>query len=91
VRRPPQAIGAEGVVVSQCKAFVKEYVPQILDVISKMPPDAVCSSIGLCATGKTVKAAGRVAAAKQIAGAAVDEQQALMQVGRRPEAVGYRV
>jgi phytepsin len=42
------AIGAEPVLVQQCKAMVHEYLPEIIKLINNMPPLALCQSIGLC-------------------------------------------
>lgn len=42
------AIGAEPVLVEQCKELVHAYLPQIIDIINKMPPQAVCQTVGLC-------------------------------------------
>ena len=36
-----QAIGASGIFPAECKAFVKEYVPQILHALQILPPDQV--------------------------------------------------
>lgn len=35
------AIGAESAFTLQCKSLVRDYVPQIIDVINKMPLDQV--------------------------------------------------
>ncbi|KAL4423223.1 hypothetical protein ABPG77_000015 [Micractinium sp. CCAP 211/92] len=42
------AIGAEPVLVQQCKEMVHQYLPQIIKIINDMPPQAVCQSVGLC-------------------------------------------
>jgi phytepsin len=42
------AIGAESVVVEECKAVVHDYLPQMIKIIDSMPPQAVCATIGLC-------------------------------------------
>ena len=34
-----QAIGASGIFPAECRAFVKEYVPQILHALQILPPD----------------------------------------------------
>ena len=36
-----QAIGAQGIFPAECRAFVKEYVPQILHALEILPPDQV--------------------------------------------------
>lgn len=43
-----RAIGAEGVVPAECKAVVKQYVPEIMKAIVTLPPDEVCAAVGLC-------------------------------------------
>eukprot|EP00887_Chlorella_sp_A99_P000693 scaffold5.g693.t1 len=50
-----KAIGAEPVLVEQCKEMVHAYLPQILQIIHDMPPQArvcwqfaVCATLGLC-------------------------------------------
>ncbi|KAF8060302.1 APA1 [Scenedesmus sp. PABB004] len=43
-----KAIGAESAFSLQCKSMVAQYVPQILEIINKMPLDQVCTSVGLC-------------------------------------------
>jgi phytepsin len=42
------AIGAESVVVEECKAVVHDYLPQMIKIIDSMPPQAVCATLGLC-------------------------------------------
>ncbi|EFN51715.1 hypothetical protein CHLNCDRAFT_59800 [Chlorella variabilis] len=42
------AIGAEPVLVEQCKEMVHQYLPEIIKLINNMPPQAVCQSVGLC-------------------------------------------
>ena len=37
-----QALGGQGIIQAQCKAVIKEYVPQILQVIDTLPVDQVC-------------------------------------------------
>lgn len=37
--------------VQQCKELVHEYLPQIVKLITEMPPQAVCASLGLCGAG----------------------------------------
>lgn len=44
------AIGAEPVLVEECKAVVHDYLPQIIRIIDTMPPQALCSTLGLCST-----------------------------------------
>ena len=36
-----QAIGAEGVIPAECKAVVKQYVPEIMKAIVTLPADEV--------------------------------------------------
>ena len=36
-----QAIGAEGVIPAECKAVVKQYVPEIMKAIITLPADEV--------------------------------------------------
>lgn len=43
-----KAIGAESAYSLQCKTLVQDYVPQIIKMISQMPLDQVCTSVGLC-------------------------------------------
>lgn len=43
-----KAIHAESAITLQCKSLVKDYVPQIVDMIQKLPIDQVCSKLGLC-------------------------------------------
>ncbi|WIA23977.1 hypothetical protein OEZ85_013609 [Tetradesmus obliquus] len=43
-----KAIGAESAYSLQCKTLVQDYVPQIIQMISQMPLDQVCTSVGLC-------------------------------------------
>ncbi|KAL4434312.1 hypothetical protein ABPG75_000753 [Micractinium tetrahymenae] len=47
------AIGAEPVLVEQCKEMVHQYLPQIIKIINDMPPQAVCQSVGLCSAAGT--------------------------------------
>lgn len=47
-----KAIGAEPVLVEQCKELVHQYLPQIVKIIRDMPPEAVCSTLGLCGSAK---------------------------------------
>ncbi|PSC73535.1 aspartic ase A2 isoform X1 [Micractinium conductrix] len=42
------AIGAEPVLVEQCKELVHQYLPQLIKIINDMPPQAVCQTVGLC-------------------------------------------
>ena len=35
-------------VVEECKSLVHDYLPEIIKIINTMPPEAVCSSLGLC-------------------------------------------
>ncbi len=42
------AIGAESVVVEQCKMVVHDYLPEMIKIINSMPPQAVCTTLGLC-------------------------------------------
>lgn len=43
-----QAIGAQGVLPAECKAVVKQYVPEIMKAIVTLPADEVCAAVGLC-------------------------------------------
>lgn len=45
-----RAIGAEPVLVEECKEVVHDYLPQIIRIIDTMPPQALCSTLGLCST-----------------------------------------
>jgi phytepsin len=47
-----KAIGAEGVIPAECKAVVKEYVPEIMKAIVTLPADEVCAAVGLCDTSR---------------------------------------
>ncbi len=38
-----QALGGQGIIQAQCKAVIKQYVPQILEIIDTLPVDQVCS------------------------------------------------
>ena len=42
------AIGAEPVLVAQCKALVRQYVPQIVSLVRTMSDRRVCAALGLC-------------------------------------------
>lgn len=42
------AIGAEPVLVEQCKQLVKQYLPEIIKLINTMPAQAICQTVGLC-------------------------------------------
>ncbi|WPT18028.1 Aspartic proteinase A2 [Picochlorum sp. SENEW3] len=48
VEKLNKIIGGTSVVVEQCKEAVREYLPQILDIIDNTPAPAVCSAIGMC-------------------------------------------
>jgi phytepsin len=43
-----KAIGAEGVIPAECKAVVKQYLPEIMKAIVTLPADEVCAAVGLC-------------------------------------------
>lgn len=43
-----KAIGAEPILVNQCKSLVHQYLPEVVSIIDKLPPHAVCAAIGLC-------------------------------------------
>jgi hypothetical protein len=45
---PTQAIGAEPLVVEECKAMVHQYLPAIVKLINRLPPEGICASLGLC-------------------------------------------
>jgi phytepsin len=47
-----KAIGAESAFTLQCRSMVQQYVPQIIDIINKMPLDQVCAAVGLCSSGR---------------------------------------
>lgn len=47
-----QAIGAEPVLVQECKSVVRDYLPQIIKIIDTMPPQAICTTLGLCSDDK---------------------------------------
>jgi hypothetical protein len=40
-----QAIGAEGVIPAECKAVVKQYVPEIMKAIVTLPADEVTAPV----------------------------------------------
>lgn len=61
------AIGAESVVVEECKAVVHDYLPQILKIIDTMPPQAVCTTLGLCGDNAKVTAKRQAADAARMA------------------------
>ena len=62
------AIGAESVVVEECKAVVHDYLPQIIKIIDTMPPQAICSTLGLCGdSGSKVSAKRHAAEAAKMA------------------------
>lgn len=48
-----KAIGAEPVLVEECQQMVHQYVPQIISLINKMPPMAICATLGLCGATKS--------------------------------------
>jgi len=48
IARINAAIGAESVVVEECKTIVHDYLPQMIKIIDSMPPHAVCATVGLC-------------------------------------------
>lgn len=70
VPRPPsplQAIGAEPVLVEQCKEMVHAYLPQIIKLINDMPAQAVCATLGLCdGSGERSGGRGGVSAAYSV-------------------------
>ncbi len=37
-----QALGGQGIIQAQCKEVVKQYVPQIMEIINTLPVDQVC-------------------------------------------------
>lgn len=41
-----QALGGQGIIQAQCKAVIKQYVPQILEIIDTLPVDQVCCRCG---------------------------------------------
>ncbi|KAL6756264.1 aspartic peptidase domain-containing protein [Haematococcus lacustris] len=43
-----RAIGASSAIAMQCKAIVKEYLPEIIQAVQDLPLDAICGTIGLC-------------------------------------------
>jgi phytepsin len=49
------AIGAESVVVEECKSVVHDYLPQMIKIIDSMPPQAVCATLGLCGPSSSIK------------------------------------
>jgi phytepsin len=46
-----RALGAEPVLVEQCKELVHTYLPEIIDIINSMPPQAACATLGFCDGG----------------------------------------
>ena len=46
-----RAIGAEPVLVEQCKELVHGYLPEIIKIIDTMPPQAACATLGFCDAG----------------------------------------
>jgi hypothetical protein len=43
-----EAIGAEPVLVTECKAAVKQYLPQLISLIEAATSRGVCHHVGLC-------------------------------------------
>lgn len=43
-----KAIGAESAFSLQCKEMVHDYLPQILKLITQIPIDQICTTVGLC-------------------------------------------
>ncbi|XP_038060562.1 uncharacterized protein LOC119731463 isoform X3 [Patiria miniata] len=37
---------------TECDMFVKEYVPEILQLLATFPPDQICKELGLCTSSK---------------------------------------
>ena len=55
IARINNAIGAEPVLVQECKSVVHDYLPQILDLIGSMHPHGICKSLALCSNGHEAK------------------------------------
>lgn len=79
ISRINQAIGAEPVMVQQCKQMVNDYLPQILKIIDSMPPQAVCATIGLCSTSQSLaqEKKGGTAAHETISSSSSSSSQAM--------------
>lgn len=45
-------LGAESAFTLQCKTLVRDYLPGIIDAVQALPLDEVCTSVGLCASGR---------------------------------------
>jgi len=43
-----KVLGGESIVVKQCKNFVHEYLPILLDLAGSMDGDAICKAVGVC-------------------------------------------
>ena len=54
-----KAIGAEPVLVEECKSMVHTYVPQLAKIINSMPPQAACASLGLCDSPSAARLSAR--------------------------------
>lgn len=67
---PPQAIGAEPILVNQCKILVRQYLPEVVSIIDKLPPHAVCATIGLCDGRRSDQAARQSGSGVGVAGSA---------------------
>jgi hypothetical protein len=60
------AIGAEPVVVTECKAFVQQYLPQIMRLIESAASRRVCAELGICQAALTLAPADEISADNSI-------------------------
>jgi phytepsin len=51
VEKLNRMIGGTSVVVEQCKESIREYLPEIWDIIDSAHPAEVCSAVGFCTSG----------------------------------------
>ena len=56
VEKLNKMIGGTSVVVEQCKESIREYLPEIWDIIRSAHPAEVCSAVGFCSPGLKHKA-----------------------------------
>lgn len=66
ISRINHAIGAEPVLVEQCKIVVHEYLPRILDIIGTMPPQSVCRTLGLCSSSRRTESTSQKELARPV-------------------------
>jgi phytepsin len=87
VARINQAIGAGGMINEQCKTFVRQYVPQILKIIDTMPPQQVCSYLGLCSASNMAKEEEKPVSHRKLLAGVFAEAQKRLQMPQQAAAV----